>query len=74
MSFLGYTQYALMGSDEPLEDHVAAVISVGPHDFSGMTDSHTVLWSIVTDHGMNRCNLGNRVPLAAVRGLGQERC
>lgn len=34
MSYLGYTQWALMASDEPLEDMAAAIVMVGPHDFS----------------------------------------
>lgn len=36
LSYLGYTQWSLMASDEPLDDMVAAIISVGPHDFSDM--------------------------------------
>ncbi|KAJ4391026.1 hypothetical protein N0V93_004639 [Gnomoniopsis smithogilvyi] len=38
MSYLGYAQWALLASDEPLDDMAAAIISVGPHDFS------EVLW------------------------------
>ncbi|KAK6066685.1 hydrolase [Seiridium cupressi] len=33
-SYLGYTQWSLLGSDQPPADMVAAVIQVGPHDFS----------------------------------------
>lgn len=36
LSYLGYTQWALMASDDPLDDMVAAIVSVGPHDFSNM--------------------------------------
>lgn len=34
MSYLGFVQWALMASDEPLDDMAAAIVSVGPHDFS----------------------------------------
>lgn len=36
LSYLGYTQWSLMASDDPLDDMVAAIVSVGPHDFSNM--------------------------------------
>ncbi|KAJ4405800.1 hypothetical protein N0V82_010249 [Gnomoniopsis sp. IMI 355080] len=36
MSYLGYTQWSLLASDEPLGDMAAAIISVGPHDFSDL--------------------------------------
>lgn len=36
LSYLGYTQWSLMASDEPLDDMVAAIVSVGPHDFADM--------------------------------------
>lgn len=38
MSYLGYAQWALLASDEPLDDMAAAIISIGPHDFAD------VLW------------------------------
>lgn len=36
MSYLGFAQWALMASDEPLDDMAAAIIAVGPHDFSDL--------------------------------------
>lgn len=43
-SFLGYTQWALMASDEPLDDMVAAIPSVAPHDFMKLVWSTGALW------------------------------
>lgn len=49
MSYLGYTQWALMASDEPLDDWAAAVVMVGPHDFSALVWGTGALWVSVVD-------------------------
>lgn len=49
MSYLGFTQWALMHSDDPLDDYVAAVISVGPHDFAELVWGNGALWLTCID-------------------------
>lgn len=44
LSYLGYTQYALMDADDPLDDYAAAVIHVAPHDFSELLWGTGALW------------------------------
>ncbi|KAF3769448.1 hypothetical protein M406DRAFT_343701 [Cryphonectria parasitica EP155] len=53
ISYLGYTQWALMDSDEPLEDYVAAVSIVGPHDFSDLLWGNGSLWLPSLDWAKN---------------------
>ncbi|KAF8215763.1 galactose-binding domain-like protein [Mycena galopus ATCC 62051] len=48
-SLVGYTQWALMAADEPPEDMVAAIIAVGPRDFSEMMWGTGALWLPVVD-------------------------
>ncbi|KAI3397691.1 hypothetical protein diail_10460 [Diaporthe ilicicola] len=48
-SYLAYTQWALLGSDEPPEDMVAAVPSIGPHDFSKLLWGTGALWLTCVD-------------------------
>ncbi|KAJ6510351.1 galactose-binding domain-like protein [Mycena sanguinolenta] len=43
-SYLGFAQWALMNADPPLEDMVAAIISVGPQDFSEILWGTGALW------------------------------
>ncbi|CAN8097333.1 unnamed protein product [Discula destructiva] len=56
MSYLGYTQWALMASDEPLDDMAAAIVSVGPHDFADLLWGTGAHWFASVDwaHGMAR--------------------
>ncbi|KUI55571.1 Cocaine esterase [Cytospora mali] len=53
MSFLCYTQWALLGSDEPPEDMVAAVPAVGPHDFSWLIWGTGSFWLAAVDWAGN---------------------
>lgn len=48
-SFLGFTQWALMGSDDPLDDMVAAVPTASPHDFSRLVWGTGALWLACVD-------------------------
>lgn len=49
-SYLAYTQWSLMdGSDGPPEDMVAAIPSVGPHDFSKLLWGTGALWLTCVD-------------------------
>ena len=48
-SFVGYTQWALMASDEPLDDMVAAIPSVAPHDFMELVWGTGALWLACVD-------------------------
>lgn len=52
-SFLGYSQWALMGSDEPPGDMVAAVPLVGPHDFSELLWGTGAFWLAAVDWAHN---------------------
>lgn len=52
-SYLAYTQWALLGSDEPPEDMVAAVPSVGPHDFAKLLWGTGALWLTCVDWASN---------------------
>lgn len=44
MSYLGYAQWALMASEEPLDDMAAAIISCGPHDWSDLVWGTGAFW------------------------------
>lgn len=54
LSYLGYTQWALLADPPP--EHVAAVVTVGPHDFSrhhwgtGALNLDTIGWSDLIAH------------------------
>lgn len=52
-SFLGFTQWALMGSDEPLDDMVAAAPTAAPHDFSELVWGTGALWLPFVDWAYN---------------------
>lgn len=49
MSYLGFTQYSLMDSDDPLDDYAAAIIQVAPHDFSELIWGTGSLWLALID-------------------------
>ncbi|KAK2604686.1 hypothetical protein N8I77_007595 [Diaporthe amygdali] len=48
-SYLAYTQWALLGSDESLQDMAAAIPSIGPHDFSDLLWGTGALWLTCVD-------------------------
>ncbi|ROV98323.1 hypothetical protein VMCG_07187 [Cytospora schulzeri] len=52
-SFLGYTQWAVMGSDDALDDMVAAVPSIAPHDFSELIWGTGAFWLPCVDWARN---------------------
>ncbi|KAF7370324.1 Cocaine esterase [Mycena sanguinolenta] len=52
-SFLGYTQWALLDAEEPLEDMVAAIITVAPQDFSDIIWGTGALWLPTVDWARN---------------------
>ncbi|KAF8151937.1 galactose-binding domain-like protein [Mycena galopus ATCC 62051] len=43
-SYVGHTQWALMAAEQPPEDMVAAIITVGPRDFSELIWGTGALW------------------------------
>ncbi|ROW11971.1 hypothetical protein VPNG_05284 [Cytospora leucostoma] len=52
-SYLGFTQWALMNSGEPLDDYAAAIISAGPHDFSDAVWGTGAMWLPLIDWAEN---------------------
>ncbi|KAJ6510359.1 galactose-binding domain-like protein [Mycena sanguinolenta] len=57
-SYLGFTQWALMNADPPLEDMVAAIISVGPQEFDEMLWGTGALWLPLVDWARHMARQG----------------
>ncbi|KAF7361178.1 Cocaine esterase [Mycena sanguinolenta] len=48
-SYVGFTQWALLNADPPLEDIAAAIVTVGPQDFSELVWGTGALWLPLVD-------------------------
>lgn len=65
MSYLGYTQFALMDNDDPFDDYAAAVIAVAPHDFADALWGTGALWLPLVDWAAKQAVQESLNPLRA---------
>lgn len=66
MSYLGYTQFALMDNDDPFDDYAAAVIAVAPHDFADALWGTGALWLPLVDWAASSATQESLSPLQAM--------
>lgn len=66
MSYLGYTQWALMASEEPLDDHAAAVIMVGFQDFGDLAWGTGAFWLPGIDWAEDSAVMESQGPLRRI--------
>ncbi|KAF7326570.1 Cocaine esterase [Mycena sanguinolenta] len=68
-SYLGFTQWALLNADPPLEDMVAAIISVGPQNFGELLWGTGALWLPLVDWAQNMAQQGSTSMLGMLRAM-----
>ncbi|KAJ6510353.1 galactose-binding domain-like protein [Mycena sanguinolenta] len=68
-SYLGFTQWALLNADPPLDDMVAAIISVGPQDFSELLWGTGAFFLPLVDWAQNMTRQGSTSILAMLWAL-----